>query len=98
MAYTSSVRFTWDPEKAAKNIVAHEGVTFEEASELFKGGAPLLTRPDNRHYEPRFQTLGPSTRRLLMVVWTPRGEDGVHIISARTTSPAERRLYRNQAR
>ncbi len=98
MAYTSGVRFTWDPKKAAKNTAAHQGVTFEEASELFQGAAPLLTRPDNRHYEPRFQTLGPSASRLLMVVWTMPQDDEVHIISARTTSPAERRIYRKHAR
>jgi uncharacterized DUF497 family protein len=92
------MRFTSNPKKAASNIVDHEGVTFEEASELFTGDAPLLTRPDNRHYEPRFQTIGPSTRRLLMVVWTEPAEEEIHFISARKATPAERRFYRKYAR
>jgi hypothetical protein len=90
------VRFEWDPEKAAENVVKH-GVTFEEASEVFTGTADLLTRSDLVHseHEYRFQSIGPSSSGVLMVVWTERDEDTVRLISARRATPAERRLYRN---
>jgi hypothetical protein len=31
-----SVRFAWDGKKAARNVRAHEGVTFEEAATVFR--------------------------------------------------------------
>jgi uncharacterized DUF497 family protein len=37
----SAVRFEWDPEKAANNERIH-GVSFEEATELFRTDAPVL--------------------------------------------------------
>jgi uncharacterized DUF497 family protein len=92
------VRFTWDPEKAAINVAKH-GVTFEEATEVFTGEVDPLTRPDHAHseHEYRFQSIGPSARRVLMVVWTERDEDVTRIISARPATPAERALYRKYA-
>jgi len=30
-----SYRFTWDENKAAANIIAHQGVSFDEASTVF---------------------------------------------------------------
>jgi len=88
------VRITWDPAKAAANPGKHQGVTFEEAAEVFNGDPLIL--PDAAHSdgELRFHAIGPSSRRVLLVVWTERDEDGVHIISAWPASPAQRRAYR----
>jgi hypothetical protein len=88
------VRITWDPPKAAANPARHQGVTFEEASEVFAGDPLIL--PDHAHSEGeyRFHAIGASSRRVLLVVWTEPAEDVVHIISAWPASPAQRRAYR----
>ena len=85
------VEFEWDEDKAKSNIQKH-GVTFEEAAEVF--------------FDPFYQTGNASTddeqrdfiigyslsQRLLLVVYTKRGER-TRIISARPTTRSERRLY-----
>jgi len=85
------VEFEWDEDKAKSNIQKH-GVTFEEAAEVF--------------FDPFYQTGNASTddeqrdfiigyslsQRLLLVVYTERGER-TRIISARPTTRSERRLY-----
>ena len=88
-----SLEFEWDEAKARKNIKKH-GVSFGEASTVF--GDPLArTIPDPLHSEgeDRFVTLGESQRRrLLVVVFTERGEK-IRIISARTATRRERKDY-----
>jgi uncharacterized DUF497 family protein len=90
------VRFEWDPQKAAANVAKH-GVSFEEASTVF--GDPLaVTIPDPLHSvdEPRFVTVGQSSKGLLVVlVHTDR--EVVRIISARRAKPRERRAYGEQS-
>jgi uncharacterized DUF497 family protein len=89
------VRFEWDPAKAASNARKH-GVTFDEAAEVFAAGVVAFPRLDVEHddVEERFQTLGPTSRRLVLVVWTERHDDVIRIISARPATRAERALYR----
>jgi uncharacterized protein len=88
-----SLSFEWDGQKAKKNLKKH-GVSFDEASTVF---ADPLTRtiPDPLHSEDedRFVALGESEkRRLLVVVFTDRGEN-IRIISARPASRRERKDY-----
>ncbi len=85
--------FEWDEEKSRSNLRKH-GVAFEEASTVF-GDSLSVTIDDPRHSirEPRWITLGHSTRhRLLVVVHTNRGTR-VRIISARIATRAERKAY-----
>ena len=85
--------FEWDDNKDKKNRKKH-GVSFEEASTVFAD--PLaLTIPDPLHSEEedRFIAMGEShRRRLLVVVFTERGEK-IRIISARVATQRERRDY-----
>jgi putative transcriptional regulator len=60
------VGLTWDPAKGASNAAKH-GVTFEEALEVFADGHHTLERYDAAHGEPRWQTMGPSARGLVVV-------------------------------
>jgi uncharacterized DUF497 family protein len=87
------LEFEWDEKKAGNNVKKH-GVSFEEASTVF--GDPLArTIPDPLHSagEDRFVTLGESLRRrLLVVVFTERGEK-IRVISARTATRRERKDY-----
>jgi len=85
--------FAWDPAKARRNLAVH-GVTFDEASTVFKD--PLsVTVEDPLHSddEDRVILIGISeSLKLLVVVHTDRG-DTIRIISARSATAAEREQY-----
>jgi uncharacterized DUF497 family protein len=90
---TERPRFEWHGPKAAANRAKHL-VKFEEAVTVF--GDPLgriTDDPRHSHGEERFALLGQSDRRrLLVVMFTERGE-AVHLISARRATRPERREY-----
>ena len=85
--------FEWDDAKAAANLRKH-GVSFEEASSVFFD--PLAVAggdPDHSDGEERWIIFGLSSAgRLLVVSHTELG-DAIRIISARTATQAERRIY-----
>jgi uncharacterized protein len=85
--------FEWDPVKAKQNRRKHR-VSFQEAATVF--GDPLaLTYPDPDHStsEQRFITVGMSSAcRILIVAHADRHEN-IRIISARRTTPRERKHY-----
>lgn len=85
------VEFEWDEDKAKSNIRKH-GVTFEEAAEVFFD--PFYQRGDaSMDDEQRDFIIGYSlSQRLLLVVYTERGER-TRIISARPATRSERKLY-----
>ena len=85
------VEFEWDENKARINIRDHH-VTFEEAAEVFFD--PFYQTGDaSDDEEPREFIIGYTfSQRLLLAVYTERG-DRPRIISARPVTPAERRLY-----
>lgn len=90
------MEFEWDANKAALNLSKH-GVDFTEAMTVF--GDPLeatITDPAQSEAELRFVSMGLSqASRLLVVKYTER--DGqIRIISARESTPAERRQYESQ--
>ena len=87
------MRFEWDPGKAAENLAKH-GVSFEEAATVFRDALSATgADPDHSLGEERFVTFGVSTgRRLLAVAHTDR-DDTIRIISARTVTPSERKIY-----
>ncbi|MGO9316546.1 MAG: BrnT family toxin [Terracidiphilus sp.] len=90
------MRWTWDPEKAKKNLEKHK-VSFELAARAL--GDPLcISVPDPYPNEERWRTLGsPSTGGIvvLYVVHTwPEDEAGTgRIISARKAEAHERQDY-----
>jgi len=89
-----AMRFVWDAGKAEANFRRH-GVTFEEASELLRGGEDVVEIYDEAHSsdEDRFIAIGMAQRGVLCVVFTEREEDVRRIISARRATQAEQRLY-----
>ena len=85
---------TYDPEKRAE-ILKHRKLDFENAATVF-AGTTLTIEDDRQDYgEPRFQTLGLLNGRLVMVVWTPRGE-ARHVISMRKANDRERKRHQAQ--
>lgn len=91
------MNFEWDPVKAKRNLRKH-GVSFVEAVTVF--GDPLaLTYPDPDHSisEQRFISIGLSSAgRVLIVAHADRGQS-VRIISARKTTPRERKHYEEES-
>jgi uncharacterized DUF497 family protein len=68
--------------------LAGRGLDFARAGEVFAG--PTLTRPDARkaYGEARYITIGMLDGRLVVIVWTPRGE-ARRIISLRKANDRE---------
>jgi uncharacterized DUF497 family protein len=85
--------FEWDETKAASNLRKHK-VSFEEASTVFADELALAGRdPDHSVEEHRYITFGMSNKnRLLVVAHTDRGSK-IRIISARSATKAERKIY-----
>ena len=87
------MRFDWDKNKAASNLVKHK-VSFEEAGTVF--GALLsdtFNDPDHSAEELRFLIIGHSEKgKLLFVSRTDDGET-IRIISAREPTRGEREKY-----
>jgi uncharacterized DUF497 family protein len=84
--------FEWDDVKAAKNLAEHR-VPFEEARLVFGDIHAIELGEDRRGYdEQRFNMIGRSSTRLLVVTYTERG-DRIRIISARPAARAEQNFY-----
>jgi uncharacterized protein len=86
------MRFEWDPAKDAANQAKH-GLSFEEASGLFKTDTDYLEIYDEEHSdeEDRFIAIGPIRRGVIVVAYTERDDDVVRIVSARMATSGERR-------
>ena len=91
------MQISYDPVKRAKTLEERD-LDFEDAPEVFAG--LTLTLPDERqdYGEDRYQTYGLLGDRLVMVVWTPRGEDRQdrHVISMRKCNDREQARFQNR--
>lgn len=91
-----SLRFEWDPAKAAGNLWKH-GVSFELAMRVFFDSFAWVEQDRIEGGEQRWRTLGMVDGVvLLLVAHTVREEGGtevIRIISARRAEPKERRRY-----
>ena len=93
-----SIRFEWDPLKAAANLRDH-GVAFAEAVTVFTDDYALTREDPDSFDEQRFVTLGMSaTSALLVVVITLRERDIYRPISAWKANKPQRRLYEKNRR
>jgi uncharacterized DUF497 family protein len=91
VCYTYSVRFTWDPRKAASNLKKHT-VSFIEAASVFAD--PLAAMLEDTLDPERAILVGQSDkRRVLLIVFIEVSEDTIRIISARRATSHERRRY-----
>ena len=91
----STLRFEWDPVKAASNFRKH-GVSFDEARTVFEDEEALfMADPDHSVDEDRWVLLGMSgAARVLVVVHCERAAGtAVRLISARKADREERDLY-----
>ena len=85
--------FVWDETKARRNIQEHDGVTFEQAAEVFFD--PFFRLVDaERNTEARDAAIGYDTQgRLLFVVHVEVEDEYIRIISARKATREERKNH-----
>ncbi|MCA1654724.1 MAG: BrnT family toxin [Sphingomicrobium sp.] len=85
------MKISYHPEKRAVTF-AERGLDFEDAATLFHG--PEYTVADDRrdYGEQRLLTYGLLENRMVMVVWTLRG-DARHIISMRKCNDREKARF-----
>ena len=85
------MKITFDPVKHAITL-AERGLDFEDAGELFRGDT--LDWPDDRrdYGELRMLTVGHLRGRMVIVVWTPRG-NARHVISMRKANAREKTRF-----
>ena len=88
------MRITFDPAKRDATLKQRE-VDFADAVKVFAG--PTILFEDERvdYGEVRYQTVGYLFGRMVMVVWTPRG-DARHVISMRKCNDREQEKYRHR--
>lgn len=89
------VRFVWDPAKAESNRRKH-GLSFDEAVTVFTD--PLALVMDEPNHGERLIIIGMSQQeRMLYCVFIEVQANKLRIISARRTTPHERRQYEEGA-
>lgn len=87
------MNFVWNPTKSASNLLKHR-VSFEEASTVFMDTLSITgADPDHSDGEQRWLTFGLSSYGNFLVVSHTNGQDTIRIISARSGTKQERRLY-----
>ncbi len=92
------MKIEFDPDKAVVNPLNHDGVTFDEAKDVLLDPYALTREDPNVVGEQRFVTMGMGGKgRILIVVWTLRGE-AVRLISAWKANQPQRRRYEQQFR
>ena len=84
--------FEWDEEKNKKNI-RKRGFDFADAWEIFE--APMQTALDLRedYGEIRWKGIGFLGNRIVVVIFTYRGENTIRIISLRKALKNERKKF-----
>ncbi len=85
-------QFEWDEDKNASNLEKH-GISFEEASEIFKG--PVFTNTDDRfdYGEARENSIGILGELVVISVVHTDRSGKTRMISARKATKKERRLF-----
>jgi uncharacterized protein len=87
---------SYDPAKRERTLRAR-GLDFEHAEQVFAG--QTFDREDTRrdYGEVRIVTIGILRDRMVVVVWTQRGNDR-HIISMRKANDREKARYAEEFR
>jgi uncharacterized protein len=85
------MRITFDPPKRDWTL-RERGLRFEEAADVFAGVTVDGFDLRRDYGEPRVITIGLLRGRMVIVVWTPRG-DGRHVISMRKANEREKARY-----
>jgi len=86
------MEITWDPAKAESNFRKHK-IRFSDAEAVFFDPMALTIEDETAESEERFVSVGgDALNRVVVVVYTYRGED-IRLISARRATRRERKAY-----
>jgi uncharacterized protein len=86
------MRITWDPNKAETNLRKH-GICFSDAEMVLYDPFAMSLDEQIVETEQRFVTIGAdAVGRIIAVVYSYRA-DTIRLISARKTTPKERKQY-----
>ncbi len=85
------MQIDFDPDKRDKTM-AERGLDFGRTEEVFAGRHFIAEDTREDYSEPRTITVGKLDGRMVVVVWTPRGE-ARRIISVRKASEREQARY-----
>lgn len=88
------MKITFDQAKRDATL-ADRGIAFEDAATVFAGDTFTVEDARRAYGETRFQTIGFLAGRMVMVVWTPRGE-ARHVISMRKCNDREQATYQKR--
>ena len=89
----NNITFVWNQEKAKINPQKHDGITFQQATEVFFDPF-LIVVEASRNDEARDAIIGLDTRwNLLYVVHIQFEDDIIRIISARKATKKEQKVY-----
>jgi uncharacterized protein len=86
------IKIAFDPAKRTVTL-RERGLDFRDASRLFAGRHATIADDRKDYGETRFITAGYLDRRLVVLVWTPRGESR-RIISMRYAHGKEESRWR----
>ena len=85
---------TYDPVKRATTL-NERGIDFADVVEIFSGDTLDFEDERKDYGETRIITVGYLRKRMMIVVWTPRG-DSRHIISMRKANEREQARFRKR--
>jgi len=85
------VKITYDSAKREKTLM-ERGLDFARAAEVFAGHHFTLEDDRQDYDEPRFVTVGKLDGRMVVIVWTPRGDE-TRVISMRKANEREQAKY-----
>ena len=85
------MRIEFDPVKRAKTLI-ERGLDFARAAEVFAGNHFTAEDLRENYGERRYITVGKLDGRMVVMVWTPRGE-ARRIISMRKANEREQKRY-----
>ena len=84
----------FDTNKRDKTLF-ERGIDFADAAKVFAGHQYTLQDKRQEYDEPRFITVGKLNERMVIIVWTTRGESR-RIISMRKCNDREQERYKNR--
>lgn len=88
------MKITFDPAKRDLAL-RHRGLDFARAGDVFAGLTATVVDERFDYGESRFITAGELDNRLVVVVWTQRGE-ARHVISMRHCHAKEEEIWRRR--
>jgi len=92
------VRISYDPAKREWTLANRE-LDFEDATKVFADSRQQTDEDTREDYgETRFVTVGYLRGRMVVLAWTPRGNDERRIISMRKANAREQARFAHKLR